>query len=639
VEALNPARSTAYNPLVQILLTVQQDAGIPLAEGETRFIGGRTAKFDLALNAFASPDGLVLALNYCKALFGQRTIVAFADQLTTLLDAVSAQPDLPIASLDLVGEGEREWLLARAGGGGWPGSTEDDRLYVLDERLQLSPLGVEGELCIGGSRVERAARSGAYDAIVLSTLDGERVVLRTGRRVRYDHAGRLVASAECSRRYWISTLAGLPVRHGLPMSETRSPATDPVATLEVQADRLDFRGLRQLASRHDVPLSAALLAGFSILLSRYGCERDVVVGFADSRPVPSELRSLCVPETVLLPLRIDCDAMRSTHSLLLQAGQALLDARTHRDMSPDALATLCDPPRSPGDGALFQIALAFGEGAWPDQISMTGLDLGLQACLTADAMRLRFVFRESSFAPALMRRMADDLVAIIDQLVRDACGALRDFALMHVLPSRAPQIEQVSVVDPQSIAEDACLHELFEQQAARTPDRIALRHGQAVLTYAQLDARANRIAAALRARGAGPGTLVGVCLPRGIDLVVAILAILKSGAAYVPMDPDYPVERLRYIATDAALDCVLGAPATRHCVDGLPLELIDVTDLARFEAQPDSSVAVSMDNAALAYLIYTSGTTGQPKGVMIEHRNAVAFLAWAHRVYTREHLA
>ncbi len=105
------------------------------------------------------------------------------------------------------------------------------------------------------------------------------------------------------------------------------------------------------------------------------------------------------------------------------------------------------------------------------------------------------------------------------------------------------------------------------------------------------------------------------------------------------MDPDYPLERLRYIAGDAALDCVLGETGTRHCVDGLPLDLLDVTDVARFEAYPDGDVTIAMDNAALAYLIYTSGTTGQPKGVMIEHRNAVAFLAWAHQVYPREQLA
>ncbi|MFD0727709.1 AMP-binding protein, partial [Lysobacter brunescens] len=536
-------------------------------------------------------------------------------------------------------EGEREWLLARAGGGGWPGSTEDDRLYVLDERLQLSPLGVEGELYIGGPRVERAARSGAYEAIVLSTLDGGCAVLRTGRRVRYDHAGRLVPARDGSVRYWRSRLAGLPLRHGLPSIETSAVASEAFATLPVRCSSSDVANLKALAARHGMTLPMLLHGGFAILLSRYGCERDVVVGaFADMR-CPAELHALCASAHIPSVLRIDCEATQSIGDFLRQVRDAISGAQIHRDMPLDQLAGLLDPPRSPNTASLFQLAFSVGTEDWPAPGAMAGVELGLQARCLADDVHLRLAFRETCFAQGLIARMADDLGSILVQLGRDACASLAGIELTCHAPDTMAQIEQVSVADPQSIAEDACLHELFEQQAARTPDRIALRHGQAVLTYAQLDARANRIAAALRARGARPGTLVGVCLPRGIDLVVAILAILKSGAAYVPMDPDYPVERLRYIATDAALDCVLGAPATRHCVDGLPLELIDVTDLARFEAQPDSGVAVAMDNAALAYLIYTSGTTGQPKGVMIEHRNAVAFLAWAHRVYTREHLA
>jgi amino acid adenylation domain-containing protein len=639
VETVNPARSSAYNPLVQILLTVQQEGGVSLPEGTARFIGGRTAKFDLALNAFVSPDGLALALNYCKALFERRTIVAFADQMTTLLDAIASQPDAPIADLDLVGDGEREWLLDQARCSAWPEAHSEDRLYVLDEHLRLSPFGVEGELCIGGSRVERAAQAGAHDAIVPTALDDHRWLLRTGRRVRHDHAGRLVASGETSRRYWASTLAGLPLRHGLPMFETPTVAVGAVATLDLQGGRLDALGLQHLATRHDMPLSAVLLAGFAILLSRYGCERDVVVSFAEAHSVPHELQALCAAQSTPMPLRIDCDATRSIHSLLAQVRQVVLDARTHRDMPLDALAALCDPPRPAVDGALFQIAFSVGDGAWPEHVPMAGIDLALQASCAADGIALRFVFRESCFAPGLVTRMADDLGAIIDQIGSDACASLREFALAYAVPPAVPQIEHAIVADAQHVPEDACLHTLVERQVARTPDRVAVRHGDASLTYAQLDARANRVAAALRARGAKPGVLVGVCLPRGIDLMVAILAILKSGAAYVPMDPDYPAERLRYIAIDAALDCVLGAAGTRHCVDGLPLDLVDVTDIARFEACPDSDVAVAMDNTALAYLIYTSGTTGQPKGVMIEHRNAVAFLAWAHRVYSREQLA
>ena len=638
VETINPARSAAYNPLVQILLTVQQEGAISLPKGAARFIDGNTAKFDITLNAFVSSDGLVLALNYCKALFARRTIVAFADQLTCLLDAVASQPDTPIAELDLVSGREGQWLLDQAGGAAWLDAVEGDRLYVLDDRMRLSPLGVEGELCIGGGRVERAIGSGRYDAIVPAAVDGNRIVLRTGRRVRYDHAERLVASREASRRYWASRLAGLPLRHGLPTVEVPAAAADGLATHSVQWPQADVRSVESLAARYAMTLPMVLHAGFAILLSRYGCDRDVVAGFSQTMDLPPELQVLCVPQDMPLVVRVDCDAGQSTRDYLMQVRDAILGAQTHRDMPLDRLVGLLDPPRSPETASLFQIALSVGARDWPVQAAMTGVELGLQVLL-ADGIHLRLVFRDACFPQGLVRRMADDLSAILVQIGRETCPHLRNIALAARPPDPTLHVEQRIVADARDVPEDACLHTLVEQQVERTPDHVAVRHGDASLSYVQLNVRANRIAASLRARGAGPGSLVGVCLPRGIDLVIAILAILKSGAAYVPMDPDYPLERLRYIAEDAELDCVLGVPETRHCVDGLPVELIDVAAAVGFAAFPGSNAPVAMDNTALAYLIYTSGTTGEPKGVMIEHRNAVAFLAWAHRVYSREQLS
>ena len=181
-----------------------------------------------------------------------------------------------------------------------------------------------------------------------------------------------------------------------------------------------------------------------------------------------------------------------------------------------------------------------------------------------------------------------------------------------------------------------CLHHGFEREARRRPDAEAVISGRERIGYGELNARAERLAAALRARGVGPETRVGICTGRGAEMVVAVLGVLKAGGAYVPLDPKYPRERLAYVVEDAGVELVVAEESTLGALPGFRGAVLVEASLPPAQPSPASVPAVSPGN--LAYLIYTSGSTGRPKGVMIEHRSAVALLRWAEEVFGEEEL-
>jgi amino acid adenylation domain-containing protein len=185
-----------------------------------------------------------------------------------------------------------------------------------------------------------------------------------------------------------------------------------------------------------------------------------------------------------------------------------------------------------------------------------------------------------------------------------------------------------------------CVHHPFEARAARTPHAVAIVDGTATLTYGELEARANRLAHALIRRGAGPEVRVGVCLERSAELVVGLLGILKAGAAYVPLDPNYPRERIAATLDDACAPLLVSQARFRGLLKGQPGSVLWIdADRDRIEAEPETRPASRTQPENLAYLIYTSGSTGRPKGVQIEHRSATALLAWCRRTWTAEECA
>jgi amino acid adenylation domain-containing protein len=195
-----------------------------------------------------------------------------------------------------------------------------------------------------------------------------------------------------------------------------------------------------------------------------------------------------------------------------------------------------------------------------------------------------------------------------------------------------------------ALREDVCLHEFFEDQAERSPERVAVECNGSTLSYRDLEERSNRLANVLIDMGAGPGTFVGVCHGRTLELPVALLAVLKSGAAYVPLDPAYPADRIRYILDDAAVRIVLIDETGRAALPtDVHLMVVDARQMTTpiddvSSAEPPGRIRMGLRDHDLAYVIYTSGSTGNPKGVLIEHRQAAAFVQWALAAYDRDHL-
>ncbi|MDB4951422.1 MAG: putative non ribosomal peptide synthetase protein, partial [Gemmatimonadetes bacterium] len=322
----------------------------------------------------------------------------------------------------------------------------------------------------------------------------------------------------------------------------------------------------------------------------------------------------------------------------------------HQDIPFEQVVELIDPARSLSHGPLFQVMLTWQEAARPGGLSLPGLRVG-RAGTASGAVQAKFdlslnlheagdrivgsiTYATSLFDRETVERWTGYLRRVLREMAADEGRPVERLALLSA-DERSRVLEEWNGTDAPYPA-DACVHELFERQVERTPRATALvAEGRAPLTYAELNARANRLAHHLHALGVGPDVRVGLCVERSPEMVVGVLAVLKAGGAYVPLDPEYPAERLEYMLADAAPAVLL----TQRSLAGLfaasrvPRVRIDADgdDWARAAETDPARGALTPDH--LAYVIYTSGSTGRPKGVMNQHRALVNRLAWGRRAW------
>jgi amino acid adenylation domain-containing protein len=263
--------------------------------------------------------------------------------------------------------------------------------------------------------------------------------------------------------------------------------------------------------------------------------------------------------------------------------------------------------------------VSYFPGTWPGTpFAVHWFDKG------SDGLEGVCLFDESGHDRTLVEQFCRHLTAVLGQLLEQPPTTPVD-RLRILDDEEEASIRELADGGPLD-AEPRCVHRAFEEVAAAQPDAVAVTHKQQTLTYRQLDARANRFAHALRSLGVAEGDRVGVCMERSADLVVVLLAVLKSGAAYVPTDPGYPAERIAYTVKDAGLRLVIG-PEKDSGPGIAGVRTVSVTDLASHaEQEPDTPVTDRTDPARPAYVIYTSGTTGHPKGVVVPHRNVTALV-------------
>ncbi len=445
--------------------------------------------------------------------------------------------------------------------------------------------------------------------------------------------------------YWRGHLRDLP-RLDLPTDRPRPDVSSYVgATHRFEAPPLLSAGLQSLARREGVTLFVLLLAAFKTLLHRYTRQDDVAVGAPVAGRSRSELENLIGFFVNTLVLRTDLSGDPPFRELLRRVNEVALGAYAHQDLPFERLVEELQPERDLSRNPLFQVTFQLFAGTSP--ATATGAGGGASLMLQKGTAIFDLAFNlsqgprgiegEIEFSTALFE------TSTIARLATHYLQLLRGIAAEPDLPlSRIPCLppaerRQVLVEWNQTNADyprDQATPSLVAAQAARTPEALAVADTRRRLTYAELDAESARLAVRLRALGAGPECVVAVCLPRSVELVVALWAVWKTGAAYLPLDPDNPKDRQWYtlgdsrsllVATDATGAAILtGGPARVVELDGAPEPPAGTRPEAP-EGRPTPQ--------DIAYVLYTSGSTGRPKGAEICHDGLVNLVAWHNRTY------
>lgn len=442
--------------------------------------------------------------------------------------------------------------------------------------------------------------------------------------------------------YWLSQFAGLSPVLDLPTDRPR-PARRTFASLRedhvLDADLV--AAVRRMGARRGASLFATLLGGFATLLSRIAGQEQVVVGIpaaGQSVDGHDHLVGHCVN---LLPLKFDLSSTDSFTRVLDGAQNTLLDAIEHQRYTFGTLLKKLriarDPARLPLASVMFNIdqALDQEKSGFPglaldfttNPRRFENFELSINAVQVDGTLRLETQYNTDLFDARTVRRW----LSAFETLLRAAAESPDERIGRLPLVDATARAELAALQHaPVAFDRECRMHEHVERQCDRTPDRAAVRADDGALSYRQLEARANRIAHLLRRHGVQKGALVGLAVDRGADMLVSLLGILKAGAGYVPLDPQFPADRLSYMAGDAGLAALV---TQSHHVDrfdlrGRPVLALD-TLAAELAALPDTRLGRDAGAAApesAAYVIYTSGSTGRPKGVQVPHRAVSNFI-------------
>jgi amino acid adenylation domain-containing protein len=455
--------------------------------------------------------------------------------------------------------------------------------------------------------------------------------------------------------FWTRRLNGAPPLLELPADRRRPPTKTSRGARSVV--RFPFRltaALKALSQQEGTTLFMTLLAAFQTLLFRYTGQDDLLVGTPVSGRNWIETEALIGFFVNTLVMRTDMSGNPSFRLLLHRVRDGCLEAYEHQDLPFEQVVEIVRPERTLSYAPLVQVTFILQntpKQAWgipgllwtPLRIDRgtAKFDVTLSLTDTPQGLTGSLEYSTDLFDAATITRMIGHFQTLLEGVVAHADRRLSDLPLLSEAERHQLLVEWNATAA--EYPHEQCVHELFEAQATKTPEAIAVVHEEAQLTYAELNARANRLAHHLRTLGVKPDTLVGICVERSLEMIVGLLAILKAGGTYVPLDPSFPAERLAYMLEDSTPVAVLThAPVQARlsaALDGTALDIpiIDLeADAELWVEQPVSNPdpnSIGLTSRHLAYVIYTSGSTGQPKGVMVEHRAVVNRLAWMQSAY------
>ncbi|MEH0982520.1 non-ribosomal peptide synthetase [Micromonospora sp. CPCC 205556] len=443
------------------------------------------------------------------------------------------------------------------------------------------------------------------------------------------------AELESRLAFWRDRLADVPPVLDLPLDRPRP------AALGFAGDEVHFTlpdGLLDRVSALGRGASATpfmvLLTAFCALLSRLSGSPDVVVGVSTTGRDRPELIPLIGMFVNPVALRCDLAGDPTFAELLGRVRDAVVDAMEHGQTPFQLVVQAVAPVRDPAVQPIFQAAINYVPDTGFDRVPLGTTKDDLAFDLATDVSRL--LYRTALFDRSTAETIVDRYVRLLRAAVADPGLRVSELPLLTGAEREQVVSEWNRTAHPTA---ERTVTALIEEQVDRTPEATALVCDGVTLTYAQLDARADRLARTLIARGACPESLVALALPRSAELVVAVLAVLKAGAAYLPIDTDHPAERIASLLADAAPALVLATAATAALVPGDALVLPGAADLDAAPTGADRARVTDAERLAPlrpahpAYVIHTSGSTGRPKGVVVEHRSVAAYLAWARHSY------
>ncbi len=437
--------------------------------------------------------------------------------------------------------------------------------------------------------------------------------------------------------YWQKKLAGLS-KLSLPTDYPRSVTqtfNGSHRMLELPVSLIEQ--LKQFSAEQHATTFMTLLTCFQILLSRYSGQADVAVGSPIANRTQSAVESIIGSFVNTLVLRTDLSGDPTFIELLAQVRETALEAYAHQDFPFDKLVETMHSARDHSSAPLVQVLFNVPNApireinvqalSWvPFEVEAQAAQFDLSLTIETEFSRKAYLtFNTDLFEPQTAERMLGQYKILLQSALANPQSKLSELPTLTVSERRQMLLEWNRT--QKEYPQFDCFPQLFEAQVERTPDAVAVSMGQKTLRYGELNARANQLARHLHTLGARPGVAVGISLERSVEMVIALVAALKTGAAYVPLDPEFPRDRLRFMAQDASAAVVITTTDLSDRFDARLYRMLCLDrEWERIAQEADQNLPPSATPQDLAYILYTSGSTGQPKGVEIPHRALVNFL-------------
>ncbi|HEX6716516.1 MAG TPA: amino acid adenylation domain-containing protein [Pyrinomonadaceae bacterium] len=445
-------------------------------------------------------------------------------------------------------------------------------------------------------------------------------------------------------RYWKTQLTDAPAVLDLPTDRSRPAPTERGASCKFSISQSLTEELRELSRRAGTTLFMTLLGAFSILLHRHSGADDIVVGTPIAGRNRAEIEGLIGFFINTLPIRIRLERNPSFETLLARVKQTALEGFEHQDLPFEKLVEELRPERS-NRIPFFQVMFQFQHGP-RNSASLNGLtftteavendtakvDLSLGAYERDGLLKFQMEYSTDLFDEETIQSLLARFGMLLQSIVSNPGVSIGDLEMMTEAERRQLLITWNDT--RQDFGEYEGLQERFERQAERSPNAVAVIDGSKRFTFAELNARANKLAHYLKKNGVGPEVTVAVFVERSADMIVGLLGVLKAGGAYVPLDVAYPTERVRYVLQDSRARVLLTHEKWRSVLPATDSSLVLLdSDWSKIERESATNPPVEVTAVNAAYVIYTSGSTGKPKGVVGLHGATVNRLEWMYRRY------